>query len=398
MHFYPVQFRINDIALDLIERGYQVTVVTGIPNYPQGSFTKGYGYFRKRRENYQGIDIIRIPIFPRGNNSISLILNYLSFQFSGFFFSLFTRIKADHVLIYGTSPLIKALTGLRYARRRHIPSTLYVMDLWPESVKYAGGIDNRHVLNYLAKVMTKIYKMSSRILISSLSYDQNIKNLGIDSNKIEFWPQYAENIFSNPNAKDTLPSEIIHDGKLNLVFAGTIAVAQGLDILVKTAVLLKEKNIQVRFNIIGDGRAKADLIQNIQSSDVNDYFIMIDRKPIEMIPSYFKACDGALLTLLDTPIWAMTIPAKLQSYMAFGIPVIASANGEVKRLIHEADCGYVSPASDANQLMESIIKFSQLSIPQREVLASNAVHYSKKHFDKVVLMNRLEEIINPSEV
>jgi glycosyltransferase involved in cell wall biosynthesis len=393
MHFHPVQFRVNDIALDLINRGYKVTVVTGIPNYPQGSFNKGYGYFRKRRENYMGIDIIRIPVFPRGNNSISLILNYISFQFFGYFFQLFTRIKADHVFIYGTSPLLKALTGLRYARKRKIPSTLYVMDLWPDSVKYAGNIHNKYIINYLTKVMTKIYNMSTRILVSSLSYKDEITKLGISTDKIEFWPQYAEDIFQD-NSKTNVQTEIIKDGKLNLVFAGTIAVAQGLDILVDTAKLLKKDKLPVRFNVIGDGRAKESLISNVKSNDVSDYFLFIDRKPVTEIPFYFNDSDGALLTLLDTPIWEKTIPAKLQSYMAYGIPVIASANGEVKRIIDECNCGFVSPAGNALELKESIVKLYHLDLDKRLIMCEHARAYSNKHFDKKLLMNKLEKIIN----
>lgn len=393
MHFYPVQFRINDIALELVEKGYKVTVVTGIPNYPGAKFTKGYGWFKKRKENYKGIDIIRIPIWPRGKSGISLMLNYFSFNFFGYFFSILTRIKADHVFIYGTSPLIKAMVGLRYAKRRKIKSTLYVMDLWPESVQYAGGINNKFVLNYLDRKMKKIYSLSTNILTSSNAFIDAISKRGVPKDKLIYWPQAAEEIFIHTNdVKYKL--ETFDDSRLNLVFAGTIAVSQGLDILPKTAVLLKKENIPIRFIIIGDGREKDKLIQHTKDLLVEDYFKFVDRKPVEEIPHYFKMADGAILTLKDTPIFSMTIPAKLQSYMSFGLPILASATGEVKQIITDASSGYVSHPENIDQFVEIVRKFYYLSAENRRKMGINAKQYAHAHFNREKLMNQLKTIIN----
>ena len=142
-YFFPEQFRVNDICTEWIKRGYQVTVITGIPNYPQGKFYNGYGYFQKRTERYNGIDIIRLPIIPRGNSAVMIALNYISFVISGFLWSKFTTLKADKVFVYEVSPMTQALPGVWYAKRRGISSVLYVMDLWPENIEYVGGIKNK---------------------------------------------------------------------------------------------------------------------------------------------------------------------------------------------------------------------------------------------------------------
>lgn len=396
MHFHPVQFRINDIALELIQRNYKVTVVTGIPNYPDAKFTKGYGWFKKRKENYKGIDIIRIPIFARGTRSISLILNYLSFNFFGYFFAKFTKVKADHVFIYGTSPLLKAMVGLRYAKRRKIESTLYVMDLWPESVQYAGGINHPFVLKYLTKRMIQIYNMSTHILTSSISFIDSIKKLDISSQKLEYWPQSAEELFTKPTDENR-QTEIIRDHRCNIIFTGTIAVAQGLSILPEVAIILKEMSYPVRFVIVGDGREREHLAKTIEQYDVKDYFQLIDRKPVSDIPYYFRDSDCALLTLIDSPIFELTIPAKLQSYMAFGIPIIASAKGEVKRIINEAHCGFTSEPENEKELANIIIEFLKLSSEEKNIMAKHAKNYSKSNFDRTSLMDRLEEIMNIKE-
>ena len=192
-YFYPENFRINDICLEWIKRGYKVTVITGIPNYPKGNFFKGYGFFRKRRENHQGINIIRIPIIPRGKHSITLALNYLSFVISGWFWKIFTRIKADIVFNFEVSPMTQALPAVWYAKRRKIPSFVYIQDLWPDNVKVVGGIQNRRVLKYLDKITNSIYRKSSKLLVTSESFKNTLILRGVSENKIIYWPQYAEN-------------------------------------------------------------------------------------------------------------------------------------------------------------------------------------------------------------
>jgi len=169
-YFYPEQFRINDICTEWVTRGYRVTVITGIPNYPQGKYYEGYGLFKKRREIYNGIEIIRIPLIPRGNNVIMLVLNYLSFVISGFIWSLFTRINADYVFIFEVSPITQALPGVWYAKKKNVPCYLYIQDLWPENVEIVGGIKNRLILNMIGKMVDYIYARCTKIFTTSKSF------------------------------------------------------------------------------------------------------------------------------------------------------------------------------------------------------------------------------------
>lgn len=110
-YFYPEQFRINDMCAEWVKRGYSVTVLTGIPNYPQGKFFAGYGWFSKRKELYEGVNVLRIPIISRGKSNISLALNYLSFVVSGFLWGLFTKEKPDLVFSFEVSPMTQVLPG-----------------------------------------------------------------------------------------------------------------------------------------------------------------------------------------------------------------------------------------------------------------------------------------------
>ena len=389
-YFYPEQFRINDITSELVKRGYKVTVLTGIPNYPQGKFYSGYGYFQKRTDRRNGVDIIRLPIIPRGHSSVMMALNYLSFVVSGFLWSRFTALKADKVFIYEVSPMTQALPGIWFAKRRNVPSVLYVTDLWPENVKYAGGINNTKILNLIGSVVDYIYGKTDLILTSSKSFISAIKSRGVPDDKIKFWPQYAEEWYvPMEQGKVNVPS-IPRDGNLNLLFAGNIGKAQGLEVLPMAAEILKKNDAAVRFNIVGDGRFKETLEQIVKDKRVSDYFNFIDRQPAAQIPEYMSACNATLITLAKNEIFSMTLPAKLPSCLACGVPVIVCADGEIQQVIKEAGAGFCCGAGDYETLAGIILTITQMPRESLKKLGCNARKYFENHFEKGKLLDAFE--------
>lgn len=391
-YFYPEQFRINDIATEWVKRGYKVTVLTGIPNYPQGKFYKGYDWFHSRKETWNGVDIIRIPLFARGKSSVGMVLNYASFVASGFFWKCFTKIKAELVFTFEVSPMTQALIGVWYSKKRKIPNYLYVQDLWPENVEIVTGIKSPVVIGPISKMVNYIYKNCDKIFATSPSFVQSIqKRLIDDREKVLYWPQYAEDFYHPTDEKSEL---IPKDGVLNITFTGNIGTAQGLEILPETAGLLKERDVAVRFNIVGDGRNKDNLIRCIKENSVEEYFNLTGWQPAEKIPAILSASDAAFLSFADNPLYSMTIPAKLQSYMACGIPILASACGETKRVIEESGCGFVAEIGKSDQLAETIMKFILLSDEQKDEMKLNATMYCGDHFNKRSLIDRIEEEIN----
>ncbi|MBK5240801.1 glycosyltransferase family 4 protein [Clostridium sp.] len=390
-YFYPEQFRINDICTEWVKKGYKVTVVTGIPNYPKGKYYNGYGLFKKRKEIYNGIEIRRIPLIPRGNNSIMLALNYLSFVVSGFFWKLFTGIKADFVFIFEVSPMTQALPGVWYAKKRNVPCYLYVQDLWPENVEIITGITNKNIIGAIGKMVDYIYSGCSRIFTTSNSFMKAIANRGVPIEKIEYWPQYAEDFYKP--LENTSIEEIPKDDAFNIIFAGNIGTAQGLDILPKAASLLKENHLnrRIRFNIVGDGRYKESLVELVKEGNLSDMFNFIPKQPGTRIPEFMAASDAAFLCLTESPLFSMTIPAKLQSYMACGMPIIASADGETDKIIKESNSGVCSPAGDAQKLSEKIIEISN-ELPERLTkLGINARNYYDGNFNKQELLTRIDK-------
>jgi len=369
-YFYPEPFRINDICQEWIKRGHKVTVLTGIPNYPEGKFYKGYSWFKKRKENWNGIDIIRLPIISRGHSSIRLILNYYSFVWSGWFWKIFTKINPDLIFTFEVSPMTQALIGKWFSKKRKIPNYLYVQDLWPENL-IVGGIHHKSVIKHYQKMSDKIYKSCTKIFATSPSFVKAIQDRVDDKDKVIYWPQYAESFYKPVQSKS---QEIPDNDSFKIVFTGNVGFAQGLNILPKVA---KLTNKNVYFVIVGDGRYKDQLMK--ETEEVKEKFLFIDRQPSEKIPEILCSCDAAFISFMDEPLFEKTIPAKLQSYMACGMPVIASASGETKRIIEEAKCGICTELGDAQSLslaIDNIIK------ADRNVMSKNALKYCNENFNK----------------
>lgn len=393
-YFYPEQFRINDICTEWVKRGYKVTVVTGIPNYPQGKYYHGYGLFKKRKETYNGMEIIRIPLIPRGNNSIMLVLNYLSFVVSGLFWKLFTKIKADYVFIFEVSPMTQALPGVWYAKRKKIPCYIYVTDLWPENVEIITGITNKKIIGTIGKMVNYIYKRCDKIFTSSASFIKVINERGVPIDKIEFWPQYAEDYYKPVNKEHVSVPEIPQDDIFNIIFAGNIGVAQGLDILPQTAKLLKQNNVKVRFNIVGDGRFKETFVNKVRNHDVMDMFNFIIKQPPARIPDFMAVCDATLISLSKSKVFSITLPAKTQSCIACGIPIIVSADGEIQEVIQKVKAGICSNAGDSEMLASKISELVSKSPDELLQMSKNAHEYSKLNFDKEKLLFVMDEYFN----
>ena len=387
-YFYPESFRINDMCVEWVKRGYKVTVLTGIPNYPMGKIYDGYGYTKKRKEEWNGMEIIRIPLIPRGTGSIGMILNYFSFVISGFFWKSFTKIKADQVFMYEVSPMTQSLVGVWYAKRRKIPCYIYVQDLWPENVEEVTGIHSKLVIRPIEKMVEYIYKNCGQIFATSPSFVKEIQKRVEDKEKVHYWPQYAED-FYKPMGRTEIEG-VPGDEYFKVCFTGNMGYAQGLDVLPKTAKRLKGEKIC--FVIVGDGRYLETFQKEIKELGVEDMFSLVGRKPAEEVPKYLSACNMAFVSFKNTELFERTIPAKLQSYLACGMPIIAAASGETKAIIEEAKCGICCAIGDAEGLATAILQAKKDQ--ELNVMGANARQYFESHFDKKQLMDEMDIYFN----
>ena len=390
-YFYPENFRINDICIGLKEQGHSVSVLTAKPNYPKGKFFEGYNFFNKSKEIYQDIEIYRSPIIPRGTGSgIKLFINYISFVIFGILRVLFLNKKFDKVFVYAPSPITVGYIGIIASIKFRAKSYLWVHDLWPESVKDAGGINNKSIL-FLIDIMTRsIYWFYNIILVQSPYFKDYILKQRVSENKIIYYPYYAENFYKVVKPKKEIKS--LFGDTLNIVFAGNIGVAQSFDTIIDAAIILKKNLSNFTFIIIGDGRDKKRVEDRINKLSLSDNFIFLGSYPPTDMSDFFACADALLVSLKDTEIFSLTIPGKLQSYLACGKPIIASLNGIGAKIIVESKSGLVSKSEDSKGLADSIIKFSNLNDSERKQYGINARGYFEKEFERISLLNRLIDI------
>lgn len=383
-YFYPENFRINQLCLDLKEQGHEITVFTGKPNYPKGEYFDGYTFKGNEDEVWNNIPILRVPLRARKKGSLNLALNYFSFIYESY--KRINKIKKfdfDVIYVFEVSPMTVALPAIKIKKIAGIPIIMNVQDLWPENIIAVTGINNPIVNFFLNLLVNYIYKNCDLLLCASPSFVRKIQDRVKDKNKVKYWPQYSTVNKSN-NKTNLLPRD-----KFNITFTGNIGEAQGIDLAIETAKILKDTNIH--WNFIGDGRNKEKLEQLCKeyalTENVTFYGFLEERK----IPDYLNESDAALLILKQNPIFEMTIPAKLQTYLACGVPIIGCVSGEGKRIIEEANCGVVSEEVSTEALVKCCEKILNISEDEMSLYKRNAFFFGKENFNKEYLINELNK-------
>ncbi|RZN84511.1 MAG: glycosyltransferase WbuB [Winogradskyella sp.] len=394
-YFYPENFKVNDIAFDFVKKGHDVTVLTGKPNYPNGRFFEGYSFFGKKTETINGVDVIRVPLFPRFNGSGKyLAINYMSFLFFTFF-AIHFRIKGEFDVVFShlPSPLTSAIPGIWLKRKFKAPLVLWVLDLWPESVSANSNIKGGFLIKQLKKGIKYIYRNSDKILVSSNSFKTSIiSNFKIDKAKIDYFPNWAEDVFIQPH-KTNIRLPELPDG-FNIMFAGNLGDSQDFEAVLNATELTKDT---INWILVGDGR-KSDWIKKEKLERQLDNVYLLGRFPLETMPIFFKKADAMLLSLKDDPTFALTIPAKAQAYMASGKIILAMLNGEGKDLVNESGTGFAVSAGDFKHLAETATKIKTLSQNERKAIENVSIDYYNNHFSKSFLFDKLEEIFKNATV
>ena len=377
-YYTPEPFRHPDICEELTRRGNDVLVVTGTPNYPMGEVYAGYEQGKRKDEILNGVRVHRCYTVPRKNNAVFRALNYLSFVISSTRYVKHLEEKFDVVFVNQLSPVIMAKAGIKYKRKNNVPLVLYCLDLWPESAVIGGINKNNIIYTLLHRVSEKIYKAADRILITSKSFADYFRDeFGIENT--EYLPQYAEDVFTPENCFKK------PDDSIDLMFAGNLGAAQGLDTVIDAVRLLKStKNLKL--HIVGDGSELERLKKD--AADLPQ-IIFHGRHPLQKMPEFYSLADACIVALGKGDLSA-TLPGKVQTYLAAGKPIIASADGETKDVINAAKCGYCSPAGDASALAENIEKFIA---GDKLRLSNNALEYYCKQFSKQVFVEKIEKIL-----
>lgn len=386
-YYYPEEFQITDICEELAKQGNEVTVLTGLPNYPTGKIPEKYQHGKNREENINGVQVIRCYERPREKGILGLSANYISFMLSSLLKIRKLKKKCDVIYIHQYSPVVMGISGVfaKYLFKKKI--FLYCCDLWPESIK-AMNIKETSIIFKLVTVVSRfIYLNCDLIGVQTTAFFPYLKNVhGIDVNKLVYIPQFADSVYLNQNFKKE------HEG-INFVFLGNIGLVQDMECIVEAVSINVAENILYKVHIVGDGSYLNNLKQLVENKNLKNYFLFYGRRPVEEMMNFYEIADACLLTLKDDSFIGHTVPGKLQGYMAAGKTIIAAINGPAQQIIQEAHCGLVCNASNAIALANNIKKFI-IHRSDYYDCGNNGREYFRKNFTKERCVARTIEILN----
>ena len=396
-YFFPENFKSNDMAFELAQRGYKVDVLCGLPNYPEGHIFKGYGIFKKRIEKINGVNIYRALQVSRGSHGskIRLLINYFSFVIFGSLWAVFLSIlkKYDCVIVHEPSPITQAVPAIIVKKWQKIPFYIWVLDIWPDAMTSGGGIKSKRLIGIMTKFVKWVYNNASKILISSKGFEDLIARQDEKYRaKIVYFPNWADDVLKQPQYNiPKLPAGY------KIMMAGNLGRAQTIKSVMAAALMLKEHKY-IKWIFVGDGSEKKYMEEFIDKHNLGDTVFLMGRYPGNYMGSFFEQADAMLITLrAEFPHIRAVVPARLQSYMSSGKPIIAMADGGVADLVREADCGISVKAEDFSSLCKIIVNDI---LPNREEFAikgQNGRRYYERLFTTQQCINKLESIINSHE-
>lgn len=383
-HFYPEQFKINEIVEWLSNEDSHIRIITGLPNYPSGKIIKEYSNIFK-----DNIIVNRLFLIPRGNGSnLMLIINYVSYFISCFFFTIYIALfkkKYDVVFVHHTSPIFIAFHPVVYSFFKKTKKILWDLDIWPESLQAVGVVKSSYIISKLEIMVKWVYSYYDSILVSSKSLCSVVKQRF--DGRIIYFPNWADKVIE-VNKIDANRSLSINTKKFNIVYTGNIGKSQNFKSLLKTIELVDDN---IHWTFVGDGRFKSQLINLIDHKNLNAKVSFIDQVSIDLIPSIVSKADSLFLSLKNDILFSKTVPAKLQTYMALGKPIIGVLEGEGAKLIVDSDCGIVEENYNYEELAKKINSFASKNSSELIKKGENAKKYYFKHFSSLI---RKKEILN----
>ena len=391
-YFWPENFRINDLVTGLKERGYDITVLTGKPNYPTGIFFPGYGFFSRSKEVFQDVPVYRVPLIPRGKGQRwRLALNYFSFVFFASVFGPFQfRGRFDLIFVYEPSPITVCLPAIVLKWLKRAPLILWVGDPWPESLSATGAVQSPLILNWVTKLVRFIYRQCDLILVQSEAFIASVIARGAEPLQVGYYPNWAESLYQVVTLSVDAPERKQLPDGFRVMFAGNIGAAQSFDTILAAADKLKHHQ-DIHWIILGDGHRKDWVLQQVRMLGLQRNVHLLGQRPMETMPYYFALADAMLVTLRRDPIFALTVPSKVQSYLACAKPVVAATDGETSRLLLASGAGVSCAAEDASALAEAVIKLYRMSPLERQEMGEKGRAYYETHFQRERLLDRLED-------
>lgn len=393
-HYWPEPLRVADVASGLRGRGHVVEVLTGLPNYPTGVFYKGYRATGPLRELHEGIPITRVPVIPRGaGGGLRLALNYGSFAIAAALRAIsLGRRQWDAIIVFQTSPVTSIFPAAIIRWLYGTPVATWVQDLWPESLK-STGFGRSRALYAVAKLISEwLYRRSDKVLGTSRSFQPRLESRGVPAQRFEYLPQWAEGAFATPCGEVALPPGTWSSG-FPIMFAGNIGRVQSLETILEAAELVRDDD-EIRWVFVGDGSRREWLAEQVARRGLQEKVFLLGRHPAHEMPAFFAKAGAMLVSLQRDDTMALTVPAKIQAYLAAARPIIASMDGEGARIIEESGAGFTAPAGDGIALANAVRRMKSLPEAERIAMGARGRDYSDRHFARERCLDEIERVLD----
>lgn len=396
-YFWPENFRINDLAVELADRGHEVTVLTGIPNYPHGRVDADFRANPQAFSRYGRVRIVRVPMLARGTGYVRLALNYLSYALSASTFGAW-RLRGqsfDYILTFQPSPGTVGLPGVVLRRLKRSRMLLWVQDLWPESLSAIGAVRSPLLLVLVGSFMSWVYRHSDHLLAQSRAFIPKLRERAPQGVPVSYLPNWADINTLHDNDRETRRDlEAGRDqSTFNIYYLGNLGHAQGFPTVLDAIEQLASENVCWHF--VGQGSAASWLKDQVARRRLQTVVKFHGMFSAQEMPRFYVQADALLVCLRPDPLFTLTVPSKVQSYLAAGVPVLAMLDGEGARVVEEAGAGLTCAAGDACSLVQNVRRLREMPREARNEMGRAAVEYYEQQFLFARVIDRFEEWLRP---
>lgn len=377
-------------AKELKRKGFDVEVVTGFPNYPGGKVYSGYQIKWFQREVLDGIIVNRVPLYPSHDRSaVRRVMNYVSFALSSLIYICFFTRRVDVIYAYHP-PLTVGFVAAIYKLIRSTKMVLDVQDLWPDTLRATGMMKNKYLLSIIGGVAKITYRLSDRIVVLSEGFKDRLISRNVDQRKIKIIKNWADE--DKLNLTTQIKRYSIDDEKyFNILFAGNMGRAQAIISVLESADILAAKNSSVRFILLGRGLEVENLKKVARSRKLNNV-IFLPAVEMEQVGEFLRSADALLVHLRDDELFEITIPSKIQAYMAIGKPILVAVKGDAANLVNEARCGLIAEPENPVSLANAAIKLESMTKDELQIMGGNGKEYYSRELSVEAGINKFTKI------
>jgi len=378
-------------AEKLRSKGHAVQILTGFPNYPGGKVYPGYNIKLFAREEINGIEILRCALYPsHDKSSVKRILNYLSFAFFAALIGIFKVRKADVMYVYHP-PATVAMAAIMIKLFRRIPMVYDIQDMWPDTLKATGMLNSRFLLKMIDMYMKVVYRMADHITVLSNGFRELLIGRGVPAAKISVVYNWSNPIHI-PLTVNAEEKRKLFGDDFTIMFAGTVGLVQGLDILIRCAELLRSQQVEgVRFAILGGGIDVDRLKRVAQEKDLQN-IMFLPRVSNDKVGDFLVLSDVLLIHLVDDALFRITVPSKTQAYLLAGKPILVGVKGDAAKIVEEAGAGYAFEPENEVDLLEKIKLLKTLQMTELSALGQQGAAYYEENLSIEKGVVRFEQL------